>query len=109
MHAGGANPETGFAAVGPRSGPTARAPRAAAGIIKEEHMKKNEITVKINLPYIRGVAEDDVFVSVNCRTWRIKRGMTVELPVCAAEVLQTSQKAERYAALQAEKLAKNAE
>ena len=48
---------------------------------------KNEETVKIKLP--RGRKEDgDVFVSVNERTWLIKRGIEVEVPTCVAEVLE---------------------
>lgn len=53
---------------------------------KKETVKKEE-TVKIKLP--RGRKEDgDVFVSVNERTWLIKRGVEVEVPVCVAEVLE---------------------
>ena len=53
---------------------------------KKETVKKEE-TVKIKLP--RGRKEDgDVFVSVNERTWLIKRGEEVEVPVCVAEVLE---------------------
>ena len=51
-----------------------------------ETVEKEE-TVKIKLP--RGRKEDgDVFVSVNERTWLIKRGVEVEVPVCVAEVLE---------------------
>ena len=32
--------------------------------------------------------KDDVFVSVNMRTWLIKRGVEVEVPECVAEVLR---------------------
>lgn len=54
--------------------------------VKKEEIKKEE-TVKIKLP--RGRKEDgDVFVSVNERTWLIKRGVEVEVPVCVAEVLE---------------------
>ena len=54
--------------------------------VKKEEIKKEE-TVKIKLP--RGRQEDgDVFVSVNERTWLIKRGVEVEVPVCVAEVLE---------------------
>ena len=53
---------------------------------KKETVKKEE-TVKIKLP--RGRKEDgDVFVSVNERTWLIKRGVEVEVPACVAEVLE---------------------
>ena len=54
--------------------------------VKREKTEK-EKTVKIKLP--RGRKEDvDVFVSVNERTWLIKRGVEVEVPACVAEVLE---------------------
>ena len=46
-----------------------------------------EKTVKIRLPRTRA-DQEDVFVSVNNRTWLIKRGVQVEVPGCVAEVLQ---------------------
>ena len=53
---------------------------------KNETVKKEE-TVKIKLPRDRK-DEGDVFVAVNERTWLIKRGVEVEVPVCVAEVLE---------------------
>ena len=53
---------------------------------KKETIKKEE-TVKIKLPRIRK-DDGDVFVSVNERTWLIKRGVEVEVPTCVAEVLE---------------------
>ena len=53
---------------------------------KNETVKKEE-TVKIKLPRDRK-DEGDVFVSVNERTWLIKRGVEVEVAVCVAEVLE---------------------
>lgn len=47
-----------------------------------------EKMVKIKIPLERGKANKDVYVSVNDRDWQIKRGITVEVPECAAEVLQ---------------------
>lgn len=44
-------------------------------------------TVKIRLPKTKELS-DDVFVSVNDRTWLIERGKTVDVPECVAEVLQ---------------------
>lgn len=44
-------------------------------------------TVKLRLPKLRE-QQEDVFVSVNNRTWLIKRGEEVEVPACVAEVLQ---------------------
>ena len=46
-----------------------------------------EKMVKIRIPRTRA-NEDDVFVSVNMRTWLIKRGVEVEVPECVAEVLR---------------------
>lgn len=54
-------------------------------VAKEKVAK--EKTVKIKLPLTR-TEKDDVFVGVNGRTWLIKRGETVEVPECVAEVLQ---------------------
>lgn len=48
---------------------------------------EKEKTVKIRLPITKEL-KDDVFVSVNARTWQIKRGVEVEIPECAAEVLR---------------------
>ena len=46
-----------------------------------------EKLVKIKIPLERGKSNNDVFVSVNDRTWQIKRGVTVEVPECVAEVI----------------------
>ena len=48
---------------------------------------KKEQLVQIKLPKTRELQED-VFVSVNQRNWLIRRGVTVEVPACVAEVLQ---------------------
>ena len=48
---------------------------------------KKEKLVQIKLPKTRELQED-VFVSVNQRNWLIRRGVTVEVPACVAEVLQ---------------------
>lgn len=45
-----------------------------------------EKTVKIKLPKSRA-EQEDVFVSVNNRTFLIARGVEVEVPECVAEVL----------------------
>ena len=47
-------------------------------------------TVTIRLPKTKEL-RDDVFVSVNQRSWLIRRGETVEVPTCVAEVLQHSE------------------
>jgi hypothetical protein len=49
--------------------------------------KTTEKMVKIKIPLERGKANKDVFVSVNDRTWQIKRGVPVEVPECVKEVL----------------------
>lgn len=46
-----------------------------------------EKTVKIRIPKTRK-DQEDVFVSVNDRTFLIKRGVEAEVPACVAEVLQ---------------------
>ena len=46
-----------------------------------------EKLVKIKISLERGKSNSDVFVSVNDRTWQIKRGVEVEVPECVAEVL----------------------
>ena len=46
--------------------------------------------VKIRIPRTKA-DQEDVFVSVNMRTWLIKRGVEVEVPECVAEVLRHSE------------------
>ena len=48
---------------------------------------KTEKLVKVRMPKTKA-DQEDVFVSVNMRTWQIKRGVTVEVPECVAEVLR---------------------
>lgn len=57
---------------------------------------EKEKLVKIKIPRERG-NESDVFVSVNERTWLIKRGVEVEVPECVAEVLKHQEDAEQEA------------
>ena len=60
-----------------------------------EATKKEEM-VKIKLP--RTTKNDaDVFVSVNERTWLIKRGVEVDVPACVAEVLKHQEEMEEEA------------
>ncbi len=54
---------------------------------KDETTETAEKTVKIRIPKTRE-NQAPVFVSVNDRTWLIKRGETVEVPECVQEVLQ---------------------
>ena len=49
-----------------------------------------EKLVKIRIPRTKA-NQEDVFVSVNMRTWLIKRGVEVEVPECVAEVLRHSE------------------
>lgn len=53
--------------------------------------KTTEKMVKIKIPLTRK-EQQDVWVSVNERTWQIKRGVEVEVPECVAEVLQHQEK-----------------
>ena len=52
-----------------------------------EKPKTEEKMVKVRIPRTKA-DQEDVFVSVNLRTWLIKRGETVEVPECVAEVLR---------------------
>ena len=54
--------------------------------IKKTEAPKEKM-VKIRIPRTKA-DQEDVFVSVNLRTWQIKRGVEVEVPECVAEVLQ---------------------
>ncbi len=49
-----------------------------------------EKMVKIRIPRTRA-DQEDVDVFVNERSWRIKRGVEVEVPACVAEVLEHQQ------------------
>ena len=51
-----------------------------------------EKMVKSRIPGTKA-DEEDVFVSVNMRTWLIKRGVEVEVPECVAEVLRHQEEA----------------
>ena len=53
--------------------------------------KKAAKTVKIKIPRT-SKNQEDVFVSVNLKTYMIKRGVEVEVPVEVAEVLQHQEK-----------------
>ena len=60
-------------------------PEVVADVAPEVAPK--EKMIKIKIPLERGRENDDVYVSVNERTWQIKRGVEVEVPECVAEVL----------------------
>lgn len=57
---------------------------------KKETVAKEKM-VKIKIPRNRK-DEEDVFVSVNERTWLIKRGEYVEVPECVKEVLDQQER-----------------
>ena len=56
----------------------------AETVKKTEAPKEKMKTIKI--PKIKA-NQEDVFVSVNERTWIVKRGVEVEVPECVYEVL----------------------
>ena len=51
-----------------------------------------EKMVKIRIPRTKA-DQEDVFVSVNLRTWIVKRGVEVEVPECVAEVIRHQEEA----------------
>ena len=54
--------------------------------------------VEVRLPRLKGQhANQDEFFSVNGKNYIIKRGETVEIPECVAEVIRNGEKAEEYA------------
>lgn len=54
--------------------------------VKKTEAPKEKL-VKIRIPKVKA-NQEDVFVSVNERTWLIKRGVEVEVPECVAEVIR---------------------
>ena len=59
-------------------------------------VETTEKLVKVRIPKTKD-NQDDVFVSVNDRTWQIQRGKEVEVPECVAEVLLHQQEMEEIA------------
>lgn len=55
--------------------------------VKAEEKVTMPSTVRIRIPRERD-KDGDVFVSVNDRTWKIKRGVYVDVPPCVEEVLR---------------------
>lgn len=51
-----------------------------------------EKLVTVKIPRERG-NDADVYISVNDRSWLIKRGVAVDVPECVAEVLRNQEKA----------------
>lgn len=59
-----------------------------AETVKKETVKETkEKMIRLRIPRTREDA-GDVFISVNNRTWQVQRGVEVELPECAVEVLR---------------------
>ena len=56
-----------------------------------------EKMVKIRLPIIKGAESQEKFVAVNGRRFKIKRGVTVDVPECVAEVIRHSEEQEYIA------------
>ena len=56
-------------------------------------IKAKEKMITVKLPRISGEF-DRVFVSVGPRQWIIKRGVTVDIPECAYDVLRNAEIAE---------------
>lgn len=55
-----------------------------------------EKMVKVKLPKAREGEEPEVFVGVNGKAWRIRKGVEVELPEYVAEVLRNSERADDH-------------
>lgn len=60
--------------------------------------------VKIKLPLVPGVLEDDVFVGDNGKTYLLQRGVETEAPQSVAEILETAQKYEVTASKESARL-----
>lgn len=66
--------------------------------------EQKEPTEKIFLFKDDGAYKDDLFVSVNGRTFQIQRGVEVEVPACVAEVIRNSDRQKQLAEQRLEKL-----
>ena len=65
----------------------------------------NAKRVQVRLPRLPGHnAKQQEFFSVNGKNYLIKRGETVEVPECVAEVIRNAEKAEEYAMQYVDKL-----
>ena len=58
-----------------------------------------EPKVKIKLPRLYRDKNDDLFVSVNEKTYLIQRGVEVEVPISVAEVIEHAEQAQEDAYL----------
>ena len=73
----------------------------ASNVKKDEAVEtsaapKAEDTVTIRLPRTKK-EQEDLFVSVNERTWIIQRGVNVEVPACVAEVIRHAEDMQQVA------------
>lgn len=59
--------------------------------------KKDEKTVKIRLPIIKGAETQEKYVALNGRRFKIKRGIAVDVPESIAEVIRHSEEQEYIA------------
>ena len=67
-------------------------------------VNKNQETVRVRLPRI-GNEDDSVIIYVGEKTWRIRRGDEVEIPLCAYDVLRNAELAEDAAVAYIRKVA----
>lgn len=67
-----------------------------------------EKRIRIKLPYVPGVLEEDKYVGDNGKTYLIKRGEYVEVPESVAEILEGAEKFEIEAAETRRKLQETA-
>ena len=81
----------------------AGAATAAFDPVAENEARMKEL-VDVVLFKDNGKYKDDVFVSVNGKTYQIKRGVTVRVPRFVKEVLDSSTSQDRYAAQYSEGL-----
>lgn len=63
--------------------------KSATAEKNSDKAEKKPNTVVIQLPVIEGMG-DSVYVSVNMKSYQIKRGEPVEVPLSVAEVLRNS-------------------
>ncbi len=59
--------------------------------------KNKERMVSVKIPRVSGES-NAVFISVSERSWRVMRGVTVEIPECAYDVLRNAELADDVAA-----------
>jgi hypothetical protein len=74
---------------------------------KEVKTESAEKMVTVFIPREKGSNEASMFVSVNSRTFYVPIGKNVEVPVCVANVIKTSQEAADEAYRNSQALAKD--